>query len=668
MELAEVVQHYEPSLLANILRHQGGSALILPDNLESALRQLSDPERLMALWRQLPLEGQLAIEGLRQAGGAMPAFSFLILCEITSNGVPELPSETLAIRLAASGLIYWHSAGRPVRSLLPQGQAILPTEVAAALPSIEAFTPSAVIPASPLRLARDLGRFGRFLRRFPEIALTREGRLPIRWIRRLQRWLGRTRSPQESDYITFLQRLLERMGVLRTHGTALILDLRHPFWEQAAIDRALAAFHAWKSEGGGGLCHDIDMSLSLDLLRARVEQALRQWEPETWIPFPCLLAAVFREQPERLPDPLLPVSRERMADLKTWLVAEILEPLHWLGLLDRGECEGRWVSVRLTPFGAWILGLGRPVLLPEEGGRLIVQPDFRILVFEPVSESILVALEAFCDPYPGDPVSVYQLSQDTVYRGLQQGWDVPRILRFLEGISGEPLPPNVRRSLEDWQRRFHQIRIYRRVTLIRTSGEPLPKADGLHLLGDCIGWTEAPLAHLKAQGIHLWTTGFQTEDLRHQVIAEPPGVLRWTGPFPHPGVERLLEPFTTRIPDGFQITEASVRASGLTLAQLLLRLQHVHRGPLPAWLLARLLAWSDQPPRARWEHVILLRMDRPEILHALWNEPELSPWIRPLDAYTLMVPVDHASALKAWLESVGISVAEEERVAEAEKE
>ncbi|MCS7252364.1 MAG: hypothetical protein NZ572_08125, partial [Thermoflexus sp.] len=29
-------------------------------------------------------------------------------------------------------------------------------------------------------------------------------------------------------------------------------------------------------------------------------------------------------------------------------------------------------SVRLTPFGAWILGLGRPVLLPEEGGRYVL--------------------------------------------------------------------------------------------------------------------------------------------------------------------------------------------------------------------------------------------------------------------------------------------------------
>ncbi|WP_322797882.1 helicase-associated domain-containing protein [Thermoflexus sp.] len=663
MRLPEVIRHYEPPLLAEILHRQGWPAETAPASPEDMLRRLSDPKRLKALWTQLPPEGRVLIEGLRRAGGAMPALVFSILYEMTSSGTPGVPFETLAVRLAASGMIYWYSAGRPIRSLLPQGAAILPVEIAAALPPLEVSAPSKIIPASPLRLARDLGRFGRFLRRFPEIALTREGRLPARWMRRLQRWLGWAGSPQESAYLTFLQQLLERMGVLRTHGAALILDLLHPFWEQGAIDRALAAFHVWKGEGSEDLPNN--GMLSPGLLRARVEQALCQQEPGSWIPLPCLLAAVFPERPERLPDPSSPAGREMATHLKTWLAAETLWPLHWLGLLDRGDGEGRWQAVRLTPFGAWVLGIGGPVSPPEEGGRLIVQPDFRILVFEPASESILAALETFADPSPGDPVSVYQLSRDTVYRGIQQGWDVPRIIRFLEGISGEPLPSNVRRSLEDWHRRFHQIRIYRRVTLIRTAGEPLPRGRGIHPLGDSMGWTEEPLAHLEAewypQGIRPWTTGFRPEDLRHQVIAEPPGILRWAGPFPHPGVERLLEPFAERIPEGFRITEESVRAgrtAGMTLPQILQRLQQVHRGPLPAWLLARLLAWSDQPPRARWEHVILLRMDRPEILEALWNEPELAPWIRPLDSHTLMVRADHASALKAWLEAIGVSVEE----------
>lgn len=665
MRLWEVIRSYEPSLLTEILRQQGWPVEAAPAAHEELLRRLSDPDRLVALWNQLPPEGHRLIEGLRRAEGAMPALVLSILYEMISGGTRGIPFEALAVRLAASGLIYWYSAGRPIRSLLPQGEAILPVEVAAVLPPLEPPAPSTVIPASPLRLARDLGRFGRFLRRFPEITLTREGRLPVRWIRRLQRWLGRDGSPQESAYLAFLQQLLERMGVLRTHGATLTLDLMHPFWEQGAMDRALAAIHAWKGEETEDLLNN--GMLSPGFLRAQVEAALRRWEPGIWIPLPRLLTAIFPERPERWPDPLSPAGREMVAQLKTWLVMEILWPLHWLGLVDLGDAEGRWEAVRLTPFGAWVLGVGGPVSFPEEGGRLIVQPDFRILVFEPVSESILAALEAFADPSPGDPVSVYQISRDTVYRGLQQGWDIPRIIRFLEGISGEPLPPNVRRSLEDWNRRFHQIRIYRRVTLIRTAGEPLPGGHAIRPLGDSIGWTEEPLAHLEArwrpQGIHPWATGFRPEDLQNQVTAEPPGILRWTGPFPHPGVERLLEPFTERIPEGFRITEASLRAglaAGLTLPQILQRLQRVHRGPLPAWLLARLLAWSDQPPRARWEPVILLRMDRPEILEALWNEPALAPWIRPLDSHTLMVRADHASALKAWLEAIGISVEEME--------
>jgi len=662
MRLREVIRYYEPALLAEILQQQGWPVEGLPAVGDDLAGRLGDPDRLAALWAQLLPEGRAMIEGLRRAGGAMPALAFLILYEIMGGGTSGTPFETLAVRLAASGLIYWHSAGRPIRSLLPQGEAVLPVEVAEALPHPEPPAPSLVIPASPLRLGRDLGRFGRFLRRFPEITLTREGRLPIRWVRHLQRWLGHEDPAQGSIYLAFLQQLLERMGVLRTHGATLMLDLRHPFWEQGALDRALAAFRVWKGEDPEDLLNN--GMLSPGSLRARVEQALRQ-EPGSWIPLPRLLAAIFPERPVRLPEPLSPAGREMAARLKAWLVAETLWPLHWLGLLDRGNTDGRWEAVRLTPFGAWMLGVGEPVSLPEEGGRLIVQPDFRILVFEPVPESILAALETFADPSPGDPISVYQISRETIYRGLQQGWDIPRIIRFLEGISGEPLPSNVRRSLEDWHRRFHQIRIYRRVTVIRTMGEPLPGGPGLRPLRDSIGWTEEPLPDLEAQwrlqGIRPWVTGFRPEDLRHQVIAEPPGILRWTGPFPHPGVERLLEPFTERIPEGFRITEASLRAgraAGLTLPQILQRLQRVHRGPLPAWLLARLLTWSEHPPRARWEHVLLLRMDRPEILEALGNEPELAPWIRPLDAHTLMVRADHAHALKAWLEAIGVSVEE----------
>ncbi|MFN3928411.1 MAG: helicase-associated domain-containing protein [Thermoflexus sp.] len=630
---------------------------------EELLRRLSDPERLLALWKHLPPEVRALIQGLRQVGGAMPALVLSILYEVSSSSTPEVSFEEIAARLAHSGLLYWYSAGRPIRSLLPQGTAILPAEIMAALPSPEPFTPLAIAAASPQRLARDLGRYGRFLRRSPGISLTREGRLPVRWIRRLERWMGLDGSPRGSAYLAFLQQLLERMGVLRTHGAALTLDLLHPFWEQGPTDRALSAVRAWQGEELSDVADN--GTLSPGLLRVRIEQTLRRWEPGSWIPLPNLLAAAFPERAERLPDPLSPTGREIANQLKTWLVEGTLWPLHWLGLLDLGYREGRWEAVRLTPFGAWMLGVGEPLSLPEEGGHVIVQPDFRILVFEPVSESILAGLEAFADPIPGDPISVYQISRDTVYRGLQQGWDVPRIIRFLEGISGEALPPNVRRSLEDWHRRFNQIRIYRRVTLIRTAGGPLPGGITVHPLGDSIGWTEEPTELLtnrwRPQGIHPWVSGFRPEDLRNQVVADPSGILRWTGPFPHPGVERLLEPFTERIPEGFRITEASLQAgqtAGLTLSQILQRLQQVHRGPLPARLLARLLAWSDHPPRARWEPVILLRMDRPEILEALCQEPDLAPWVRPLDAHTLMVRADHASALKAWLEAMGVSVEE----------
>jgi len=663
MRLNELVAHYDPSLVAHILRQQGWPAEEGSGAEEQTLARLSDRDRLAALWTGLPAEGRWLVEGLQQAGGSMPALVLSILYEATAEDTPAIPFEELAVHLAALGLIYWHRGGLRVRSLRPQGEAVLPDEVAAALPVLPSLPPDRVYPASPQRLARDLGRMARFLRRSSGIALTRDGRLPARWVRALQRWLGLAGSPRDLAYITFLRRLLERMGVLRTHGATLILETLHPFWEQEATDRAAAAFHAWK---GAGISEGEEGEhLSPELLRARLEQGLRGHEAGAWIPLPALVAAALREPAARAPDPLSPAGQERAARWKAWLMEETLWPLHWLGVLDRGDRGGRWTMARLTAFGAWMLGVGEPVALPEEGGRLVVQPDFRILAFEPISEAVRTALEAFTEPTPGEPISIYQITREALYRGLSQGWDIPRVIRFLEGISGEPLPSNVRRSLEDWHRRFNRVRIYRRVTLVRSGEDGLPADPSLRPLGEGLGWTgeraEALAARWRARGIRPWMSGFRSEDLRNQVVAEDSGILRWTGPFPHPGVERLLEPFTERTPEGFRITEASLQAgreAGLSLSEILQRLQQVHRGPLPAGLLARLLTWSEHPPRARWEPVILLRMDRPEILEALCREPALSPWVRPLDAHTLMVRADHASALKAWLEAMGITVEE----------
>jgi hypothetical protein len=663
MRLKELVAHYDPSLIAYILCQQGWPAEGGSGTETQVLARLSDRDRLAALWMGLPAEGRWLVEELQQVGGSMQALVLSILYEATAEDTPTVPFEEIAVHLAALGLIYWHRKGLCVRSLQPQGEAVLPDEVAIALPLPQPFAPDRVHLASPQRLARDLGRMARFLRRSPGIALTRDGRLPARWVRALQRWLGLAGSPHDLPYIAFLRRLLERMGVLRTHGATLILETLHPFWEQEATDRAAGAFHAWKgaeiSEGKGA------DYLSPEILKTRLEQGLRGHEAGAWIPLPALAAAALHEPAARAPDPLSPAGQEQAARWKAWLIEEILWPLHWLGVLDRGDRAGRWTAVRLTSFGAWMLGIGEPWAPPKENGRLVVQPDFRILAFEPISEAIRSALEAFTEPTPGEPISVYQITREALYRGLSQGWDIPRVIRLLEGISGDPLPPNVRRSLEDWHRRFNRVRIYRRVTLVRGGEDNLPADPAVRPLREGLGWTgeraEALAARWRAQGIRPWVSGFRPEDLRHQVVAEDSGILRWTGAFPHPGVERLLEPFTERVPEGFRITEASLRAgreAGLSLSEILQRLQQVHRGPLPAGLLARLLTWSEHPPRARWEPVILLRMDRPEILEALCQEPALSPWVRPLDAHTLMVRADHAPALKAWLEAMGIMVEE----------
>lgn len=149
------------------------------------------------------------------------------------------------------------------------------------------------------------------------------------------------------------------------------------------------------------------------------------------------------------------------------------EPLLWLGIVTLGrDGAGEPVAYRVTALGARVLG-AETAPLPEaeaeeeERKRLIVQPNFEVLAYAETEDlAILFELERFAERVSADRVATYRVSRESVYRGFQDGLCAAGIQEFLDRFSRTGVPQNVAYSLDDWQRRYDQVRIVRDAALV----------------------------------------------------------------------------------------------------------------------------------------------------------------------------------------------------------
>src|ERR1041384_7537197 len=114
-------------------------------------------------------------------------------------------------------------------------------------------------------------------------------------------------------------------------------------------------------------------------------------------------------------------------DLRFWVVRK----LALLGLIDVGYREDKFAALRLSPLGGQLFGITLP---PGEAGRLVVNPDFEILLFLGEREPELVlTLSQFADRKVSDRVKRYQVTAESVKRGVIAGMEVAGRVRGLGG-------------------------------------------------------------------------------------------------------------------------------------------------------------------------------------------------------------------------------------------
>jgi len=381
--------------------------------------------------------------------------------------------------------------------------------------------------------------------------------------------------------------------------------------------------------------------------------------------------------------------------------AVLTEGLYWLGLLDLGYltpvtptgggAPDGLAAVRLTDMGRWLLLDGEPPVIPAETGRVVVQPNFHVFAFDPISDAVLARLDSFATRLKAERAVEYEITSESIYRAQQSGQQVEEIVQWLERATGAPLPQNVGRSLTEWQANFERIVFRPRVGWLQTETPELADA----LLADPalrqaiikrVGPTSLLLHADKVEAVEraLLAAGelpirtARPEDARKACITvTADGVIQFVHAVPSLYVFGHLFPIADRIPaqdaaereDGrggsWQITPESVRrasAAGLTAPAIIASLETLALGGAPAELQTRIKAWSKYYGDAVVQTLTLVQFRDQETLNELRADPVLARYIRPFkpDAKSglAVVKPGDVAALHALLAERGINLTE----------
>ncbi|TCS78239.1 helicase-associated domain-containing protein [Tepidibacillus fermentans] len=127
---------------------------------------------------------------------------------------------------------------------------------------------------------------------------------------------------------------------------------------------------------------------------------------------------------------------------------EILKPLAELGIL--------------TYTGDWKKELFIKLKKPndEEIDQFYVQSNFEVLVPSNLRYSIRIELEHFADLEKRDQLSLYRITQGSLFRGLEKGKKIEQILDFLDQYSAIPLHESMKITINQWANRYGAIQFY----------------------------------------------------------------------------------------------------------------------------------------------------------------------------------------------------------------
>ena len=157
-------------------------------------------------------------------------------------------------------------------------------------------------------------------------------------------------------------------------------------------------------------------------------------------------------------------------DMRDWIRTELFieeEPLKWiqvddervrmaletpilLGLIEGAYKGKKLLAAKLTDIGEVVLAKAEAPKSPKHE-TFFVSPNFEITVFtSEMDYSKLYKLMLFSTPIKTDVVSMYRITDKSIFEAIEIGLREDDILTFLEKESSKPIPANVVRSIKDW--------------------------------------------------------------------------------------------------------------------------------------------------------------------------------------------------------------------------
>jgi hypothetical protein len=278
---------------------------------------------------------------------------------------------------------------------------------------------------------------------------------------------------------------------------------------------------------------------------------------------------------------------------------------------------------------------------------VIIQPDFTILAFDPITDGVIYRLEQFSQRVSAERAILFRLSQQSVYAGQQAGWSAARIQAYLEELSRQPLPGNIARTLAEWQAGHERIRIYPRVHVLHASQTDLDELAADHrtvaLLERRVSEevvvlpANQKLGSVKKQFAEMgWFPVItpQTAGLpERSVRLDDEGRLTFKTPRPGLYLRAHLARFAEPEGQDYRLTPASIRRAvnaGTPATQLVTELERVLEQPVPHEFAQRLLGWSGFFGQVEAEATTLLRFKNPAALQHFRRDPQLGELLRAL--------------------------------------
>ncbi|PWK15528.1 helicase-associated domain-containing protein [Tumebacillus permanentifrigoris] len=138
------------------------------------------------------------------------------------------------------------------------------------------------------------------------------------------------------------------------------------------------------------------------------------------------------------------------------------------GLLAHGQLADGSAVLKVTPLGRELLlqeeVIAEEVESPvEEALRvpLILQPNFDLLVPIEGAERLAWELEEVTDLIRVDTMRVHRITKSSIARCLDSGWTAETVLDFLREETGDMVPGNVERMIQQWESEFKRVQLQR---------------------------------------------------------------------------------------------------------------------------------------------------------------------------------------------------------------